>query len=373
MRSFANVGKALLIQAVGIQDNYIEEVTDVIDTEKSGCSDCPHSFYPDKEACSMCEHKCYLTKKIYHNEKNKYGTKNRLKANALKILLCLHFLRPDQNGIVKNVNLKELAEHLDCSLRTVTNNLSLLKDSGYVYYTTTCNGRRNILITDYKDNFLKAEEGGKGYVVLNKAFLDKILAITNITTLRIHLRNMVELDNLNKNGKSGINVVSKSYKKLQRELPTYCKRGVIKKALTGEDGIFYIKHDASSGEVRFSLNDAYIGKKSRAKEIDSTVHSLKKYIDSFNDALFAYEEDKLDSSSIFYDLLERVSSRGYWQIRTKDLINIAQLADYYSYDIIEQAMTIAYEKYLLEDGKVSSYGAVIRTIAQKLYAYMEAA
>lgn len=120
MDNFANIGKAVLIQSIGLQKNYIEvkeSETSVIDYNNAACTDCKYkafiqAFAPDSEAylsaceaCRNCPHKIFTQKteykKIYHNETNRFGYKPRLKTNAIKLLLLLHFYHPDRFGIIK--------------------------------------------------------------------------------------------------------------------------------------------------------------------------------------------------------------------------------------------------------------------------------
>ena len=97
MDNFANIGKAVLIQSIGLQKNYIEvkeSETSVIDYNNATCTDCKYkafiqAFAPDSEAylsaceaCRNCPHKIFTQKteykKIYHNETNRFGYKPRL-------------------------------------------------------------------------------------------------------------------------------------------------------------------------------------------------------------------------------------------------------------------------------------------------------
>ena len=55
-----------------------------------------------------------------------------LKTNAIKLLLLLHFYHPDRFGIIKNIDIRELAEHLHCDIKTVKNNLEILNRYAYV-------------------------------------------------------------------------------------------------------------------------------------------------------------------------------------------------------------------------------------------------
>lgn len=88
MDNFANIGKAAIIQSLGIQKNYTEEIettVDAIDYSNTACSTCKYKAiintfdknskpYADACAsCASCPHKTLIQKnvykKIYHNEK----------------------------------------------------------------------------------------------------------------------------------------------------------------------------------------------------------------------------------------------------------------------------------------------------------------
>lgn len=88
MDNFANIGKAAIIQSLGIQKNYtevIETTVDAIDYSNTACSTCKYKAiintfdenskpYADACAsCASCPHKTLIQKnvykKIYHNEK----------------------------------------------------------------------------------------------------------------------------------------------------------------------------------------------------------------------------------------------------------------------------------------------------------------
>lgn len=370
MLKFASVGKSILIQAVGIQANFIEERdTGVIDKQNSGCFDCIHSFDENDTYCKNCLSKCYLKEKIYHNEKNRYGFGTRLKSNAVKLLLYFHFLRPDENGIIKNVSLKETASYLKCDVRTIYNNMKLLDAYGYIKYTKTYEGTRNILILSYKDAFKKASEGGRGYVVMNKPLLDKLIEIDNIITLRLFIRNLVELDSHNMNDESApVNMLTKSYSQLKRELPTYCKKNIIDKALSHKDKLFFIKKSESG--ITFSLNEEYIGKRKRKEHTKYCTYHLNKFIEIFNESVLKNRQKTLTDSDPHYNLLYSVITPRFIKALPDDIYNLAQLAVYYSVEEVEDALINAWEYYQYKDEEIESYGAVVRTFIEKAYGKM---
>ena len=108
----APVGQAVLRSAIRLSDNFIKfrEVA-VFDPGASGCYDCLHA---GSDLCANCPNKVYHKemKKIYVNEKARYGERMTLSRNAILVFVYLHFLSPDENGFIRMVNVQEAAEFL---------------------------------------------------------------------------------------------------------------------------------------------------------------------------------------------------------------------------------------------------------------------
>lgn len=370
MQEFASVGKSLMLQAIGIQENYTEVISSEIDTEKSGCYSCPCFYNADKSSCESCPSKCYITKKVYHNELNRHGYKPMLKLNAIRLLIYLHFLHPDANGIVRNVGFIHLAEKLDCDVRTIQNNLDILDKYDYIKYCRLDAKRINILIQDYTRAFKKASEGGTGFVVLNDTFMDKLLSIDKINTVRIYLRNLVELDT--KNAKLGYsnNTLEKSYNEIRRSLPHYCKRGVIIKALSGNEDVFSVSHNLSLNTVTFILKEAYIGKECRNLKTNRYIKMLDDYITEFNHAAAAYNLDNKDKNNPFYRIFSFYPNVTPINLLPEHIDNMAHLAIEYSFEQVIEVFEYIYIYYYMEGTRIENLGGLIRTILNnKAYGY----
>ena len=213
MDNFANIGKAILIQSLGIQKNYVEIVestVDVTDYSNSSCSDCKYKAVIDSFAegsepyiaasnvCAGCPNRLItqknVIKKIYHNDKNRYGYRPMLKNNAIKLLLLLHFNHPDKHGIIKNVNAHELAKVLNCNVKTIWNNLETLKEYTYIEYSKINSKNFSVMLTDYENYYLPANKNGRGFIVMSRDLLLKLINITSLVALRIYLRELINLD-----------------------------------------------------------------------------------------------------------------------------------------------------------------------------------
>ena len=139
LSQFARIGNGPLTRAVGIQKNFKEVITvdtPKLDVEASGCFSCDNyhniqffEFLPKQiqdetqNRCANCKNAVYCKryKVRYINEANRYGIQPRLKSNAIKLLLVYHFCNPDGNGLVRNVDIKDLANLIGCTTRTIKN------------------------------------------------------------------------------------------------------------------------------------------------------------------------------------------------------------------------------------------------------------
>lgn len=276
MKSYADISKKLIVEALGPAKNHTEHVTtDKIDVEKSSCMNCIHYIrcmgnHNLSGACAICDTKTYEIKTIYKNKKNQYGVRDRyrLKSTALRLLIYLHFLNPDTNGIIKNVDFKELAAVLNVHPKTIIYNIHLLTDYGYICYCNCSKGRYNVLIEGYKDQGMTH---GSDYIVVNEEWLTRILVATDINCLRIIIMETEKIDDLNVNEKSIINTITNSYDEICRYLPKYVKPWHIRKSLKScteaIEGVF--ETVVLNDSIRFTLKDSCSTKKIRSKQKES--------------------------------------------------------------------------------------------------------
>lgn len=378
--NFANIGKAVLTQSLGLQKNYTEvkeSTIDVIDYDNNSCKDCKYrsliaNFPEDSEvyqsavtACQDCPHKIFtqktVYKKVYHNEKNKYGYKPRLKTNAIKLLLLLHFYHPDKFGIIKDLDQRDLAAQLKCDTKTVRNNLEILKQYSYISYSRIDTYEFNLCLNDYEKYYLPANKGGRGFFVLSQNLLEELLNIRTLLSLRIHLRELMDLDNLN--AKGPFTAISKTYRELKRSLPDYCKPGIIRDAIHSSSRIFKI--DFKDHSIRFEINDLFDAKKRKDECYQNYIQSFENFMQDFNHTAAYinvnnseptdYQTFFPDQSSIAGDHYKMIVLRDY------EIQDLAQLALQYSYDLVIEALSSIYKSYILLDKKILNLGGLIRT------------
>ena len=93
--------------------------------------------------------------------------------------------------------------------------------------------------------------------MLSKKLLSQILEIDTLVTLRIYLRQLISIDNLNAKG-GPFTAISNTYKDLKRFLPEYCKPNIIRKAVQTSNDIFTITLNTNG--IRFEIKDEYNAK-----------------------------------------------------------------------------------------------------------------
>lgn len=276
MDNFTNIGKAVLIQALGIQKNYttiVENTVEVVDYSNSMCSSCKYKQIIntfDKESeiyksastyCNNCPNRILttqnVTKKVYHNEKNRYGYRPMLKSNALKLFLTLHFFHPDRFGIIKNVDTRIISKLLNCNIKTIWNNLDILSGYTYISYCKTDRHFINIILNDYESYYLPANKNGRGFLVLSNDLLNKLIKIDSLIMLRIYLRELINLDNSNLKGQASVD--HKTIKDIRRILPDYCKPCVIRKSIENSTSDIFTT-SINDNVIRFEIVEKYIAK-----------------------------------------------------------------------------------------------------------------
>lgn len=381
--NFTNIGKAVLIQALGLQKNYqevLETTKEVIDYNNEDCVNCKwkeyiKTFNEDSEiyktACSTCDncpHKKLTTiniyKKVYFNEKNKYGYKPRLKNNAIKLLLLLHFNTPDSFGILRNIDIRNLANFIGCSYRTIFNNLNTLQEYKYISFCKLDTYTINLCLCDYDTYYLPAQKGGRGFIVMSKELLQQLINLDNLVSLRIHLRELIELDTVNT--KDSITTISKKITDIKRLLPEYCKPCIIKNSIKNSSSIFNIT--IQENDISFEIKDKFNCKLQKQLCFNEYINKFDNFVKEFNNAVSAININSAydPSFSIFFNIKPSDKFKDYELIKFKDyeIEDLALLAVQYSYDIIIDAYSTVYQSYILEHREIKNLGGLVRTLVR---------
>lgn len=380
--NFTNIGKAVLIQALGIQKNYttiIENTVEVVDYSNPSCSSCKYkaiieNFDKDSDMyktvstyCADCPNKLLttqnVTKKVYHNEKNRYGYRPMLKSNALKLLLLLHFFHPDRFGIIKNVDTREIAQKLNCNIKTVWNNLEILSSYTYISYSKTDTYSINLILNDYENYYLPAHKNGRGFLVLSFDLLNKIILLDSLVTLRIYLRELINLDNANLKGQASVD--HKTFKDIRQVLPAYCKPCIIKKSIENASTDIFTT-SINNNIIRFEIDKRYIAKNQKTILLQETTDKLKKFIIDFNSVIPEVNSGEIqpekynsflpvDYDMVYYKLIS---------IKKDELDDLANIAIHYSYDLMMLALSNVYKQYILFDKPIKNLPGLVSSIVR---------
>lgn len=384
LNTFARIGKGIISKAIGLQRNHKEIVIDgpdKLNEIKSGCQSCPYygkkldkialglsdADLPCRECHQAVWEHTYST--VYVNEKNQYGYQPTLKTNAIKLLLLYHFLQPDPLGLIKNVNIKELAETLCCTVATIRNCNDILVEYGYCY--TSNNGWDddciNVLLPAYKDYHKTAKEGGRGYLTMTSSMFGNLLSINTLNPLRLTLKGLLEVDNQSPQTTDANTKIS--YKKLRYFLPDYCRRNVIQKALKQNNPIFDItlKDDCVIYNLPDKLSQSYLRKK---LEIQCT-DDIKDYISQLNNLFSNGDLTSEYSIDDFHTILHTLSiepAKNYRPIiiPVDTYRSLGSMCAQYSITIVKSAIAIVYNNFINKGRIIDNFGALIRTTIRNM-------
>lgn len=369
MNKYARIGRPCLIRAIGPQTNHTTTElrdTNIVDRENTVCYECPYYqvFHMESYAelpeqtknmidstCRNCPHCIYKKETVtkYVNETHRYGYGVRVGLIATKFLIYCHFLGPDKNGLVKYVNISEAAQTIGCSRRSVLNAVEKLSTHDYILAGKCGSGMLNILINSYKDNALPATKGGRGYITLNQDIFHQLMDCAGITQLRVMLRILLDSDTSNDG------TATEDIAKFRRFLPSYCKPGIIKKALikTGFRIIF-----SDTGKIRIALNKESCGKicyqadfKSALSAVKEYMYAVKKDMETANQKIIHKKNissEKRKLKKLGYSLDANKNGLKFFvnfKLSDQDLHDLANVAVSFSIDDVKKALVQVYNNY----------------------------
>lgn len=360
---FANIGKAILIQMLGLQKNYHEDVVgtqQVLDPQATGCASCPYYKQSTllgidcKEQCDNCPHRKYKEEPIiqrrYFNEFNQFGYKPMLKCFAIKLMLLFHFQSPDKDGYCLNFDPYQAAETLGCTTRTVLNNLDNLQRYKYIKYKRVSPHNYNILLTEYKNYFSPATKGGRGYFVMPQDLFKKILPLGEVNQLRIILRELLEFDKLSQRGNFTIN--NRSIEDIRKYLPFYCKPYVINKIIASLDTpIMTFEHINGTYRITSPYGNT---KQFKEDEIEYWTSYWKVFVFNFNDNILFTNKEQGQANPLLF-LFE---DKGYH--------DIAMMTLQYGAEEIQKAMETLYYTYVVQNREVTNPGGLLRHLIEHM-------
>ena len=394
LSNYARIGKAPIIKAIGVQKNHKKTVyteRQELDVNASGCFSCPNYKYAEfkeympeeiqkrcSEICNKCPHAVYKTvleeSTCYVNEKNRFGYAPRLKAIAIKLLLIYHFCQPDDRGVVKNLSVKQLAELIGCTQRSVKNANISLSEYGYISLSniswkpnTFC-----VKLSEYDTYALPADKGGRGYATFNKSCLMELLKIKDLNQLRIFLRSALEIDTERTDAKEIS--IKESYASLRLFLPMYCKPGIIRRAVSLVSGLF--KVHCSDNDVILTMKNVLHGRNQYEKENSQNTEQFRTLFNKIDESIRSINEAVVNKKSIpdkEIDYLKQLGIKSTvrnrqnknfyvnFRLKEQDFHDLGVLATTFGYQEVKQHIGYIYENYTVLF-KMDCIGALLRVI-----------
>jgi len=402
LSNFARIGKGVISKAIGLQENYTETYIkqgEKRDELRSGCYSCPvyqakcqlrdAGLEDEAEAiecrCRECADAVYVPEfeecKKYVNEKNMYGYQETLKSNPIKLLMAYHFMQPDAHGLICDVDIKELAGLVGCTVETIKNNNKMLADYGYIHVCSSgrYDGCINVILAEYKDYHKTAEEGGRGYFTMSSSMMGKILNLKGINTLRVNLKGLLLVDNASYRDMENpeMSTATATYKTLRGFMPDYCKRNVIINAMKQDDTIF--SFNCCDKCVEFRINQEFAQKNMRNVMMSEEEAKMKEFVGGLNGVLLMAGKNyvhginlDVDNCLSGYHIAE---ADGYAMLPLcgKDYKDLAALCVQYNRDTVLEAVITAYNNYTLRGTAIRNFGGMVRTLIRSRLAVSKAA
>ena len=344
--TFASIGLSMLIPAISLRTNYKIYVPEKhLDEDKTGCYTCP---YYRSDNCATCEKKEYYTQSrtVYINEKNRFGYRYPLKQKALLLYMYLHFLSPDENGYISKVDTEETAQKLHCTERTVKNNLRLLMREGYITAGKTCvSGYYQVFLNGYKQIFLKAKEGGRGFLRISSGMMEELTDLPDTNAVRLAIRSYINETELH--FRPGANR-EKSIRDIKAQLPEYVTK---KKLFSVFENPVFRKLFSVIQKKRtaiISLREQFNQEKLAEQVKDACRQEVKKLEDQINK-----ETKKRGKYEKKYPM----------RLTEKDLSDISNIALRLPITAVTDAVRIFYETYVVNNINYDSAGALVRAYA----------
>lgn len=361
MRQCCNIGKDVIYQAVGVADNYKV-------SKDSTCNACKHF---GTRLCQSCPH--YSKSDIvYVNELNKYGSKPSLPMYSLKLLIYTYFQNIFE-GRYCWINTLEAANMLGCCEKSIWQSLERLSTGTYLHFEKKSSHMALVDIFEYEKMYLHADKGGRGYYTITLPIFEKLINIKNILTMRVVLRELVNLSSLDKKGYYSGNYIN--MKDVQRYLPRYCKPCVIRFELSNCSNNLmefeFIKKDKKN-IIHLNIDYAYRAASSRdslkaqferefkdfAKEFDSNIYGFHSHFDAKSVDFFkrVFEPNGVH--------IEDVRFVRFMNLNDDILDDLSEMALEYGFETVKQGLCAFYVTYIWthNEKEAKEPGAIIRTI-----------
>ena len=119
---------------------------------------------------------------------------SRLSKLQIQLALYLHSLDIDSNGIIRRVYYKEAAKALNCSEKSIKNNIVILHRRYLIDYVPVNSSFCSVLLPAYKTYHLEGFKGGEGYIDIPDALMIELLSCKTVNEIRLSICQLLNLD-----------------------------------------------------------------------------------------------------------------------------------------------------------------------------------
>ncbi|RHV51969.1 hypothetical protein DXB45_09120 [Clostridium sp. OM04-12AA] len=246
-------------------------------------------------------------KKIIHTS----FEKQLLKSCSVRLFILIHFYANANTGITSPLDLEDLAQALDCNIKTVRSNILRLESCGFFDVSMDpVTEEYTFTIHDYTKMYNPIGLGG-GYIQCTYDLLEQLLQIKSINELRVILMLLCEAITTELQSSAKLAVAKLTFKELLAGLPKYVKPGVVKQILDHANSfktIFKEEYTRKKRYIAAKLNDCFNGATTKNQvrqeaysEIVSFTTEMDDVIRTFNTYLF---EDKLRERMQYEEILK---------------------------------------------------------------------
>ena len=324
-------------------------------------------------------------KKIIHTS----FEKQLLKSCSVRLFILIHFYANANTGITSPLDLEDLAQALDCNIKTVRSNILRLESCGFFDVSMDpVTEEYSFTIHDYTKMYNPIGLGG-GYIQCTYDLLDQLLQIKSINELRVILMLLCEAITTELQSSAKLAVAKLTFKELLAGLPKYVKPGVVKQILDHANSfktIFKEEYTRKKRYIAAKLNDCFNGattknqvRQAAYSKIVSFTTEMDDVIRIFNSSLFEgklkeriqYEEILKTEYDIAFDQTTTLDADhllptyGFEETQYHDLTIMAQD---YEIDTVLDALHLFYNRYILTklyDAKKGP-GSLVRSIIREL-------
>jgi len=291
---------------------------------------------------------------IKSNKNTQFGkTSCRLSRLSLLLFISLHFnIDIDSRGIIKNVDFQELAEKLNCNVKSIVNCSDSLVKYGFIWLSRVSTYKYSVKIVPYETYHLKARDGGKGYLNMSNEILDNLISIKDVNNLRSTILMILQQDEAKiketkiQKETSAINEQHKVeqckilLRSIKQRLPKHITNQRIQNVIKQDKLKEMFAAEIIDNVLYFNINDKY--------DIDNYKQSIK---DQYLTKIKAY----LVNSQIFTESIDEE--------------NLLQMSIQYGIDVVLKYLPIAERLILDNECTVNCCGLLRNVIRQRETTY----